>query len=172
MTSPPRAHSRHSRSRQIDRMDQPRDSCARSSAPAQGDMVSPPARLFGVRPTKEETSSGPGSIFRVRRCNKKQSSQRGVDRRWHTDVSLVVDDDDDVGDLLSRPYIATPVPLFIPRPVYRHNVPRLVFVSASSPDVAHFLREAQFIMRHQTFNSGNYRGSIVSLRFVPLLHLA
>lgn len=36
-----------------------------------------------LRLTKEETSCGSGSIFRVRRCNKKQSSQRGVDRRWH-----------------------------------------------------------------------------------------
>lgn len=38
---------------------------------------------LSLRLTKEETSCGSGSIFRVRRCNKKQSSQRGVDRRWH-----------------------------------------------------------------------------------------
>lgn len=38
---------------------------------------------LSLRLTKEETSCDFGSIFRVRRCNKKQSSQRGVDRRWH-----------------------------------------------------------------------------------------
>lgn len=38
---------------------------------------------LSLRLTKEKTSCGSGSIFRVRRCNKKQSSQRGVDRQWH-----------------------------------------------------------------------------------------
>lgn len=60
------------------------------------------------RPMKEETSCGSGSIFRVRWCNKKQSSQRGVDRRWRGRPRLVRRVDDQ--PLSPR----SPVSLFIP----------------------------------------------------------
>jgi len=104
-------------SRQIDRMDRTRDCDARY-----GVRLPRPPSSRGIlrrvpRPVsrggREKTSCGPGSIFRVRRCNKKQSSQRGVDRRWRP--RRVVD------DRLSRPYLA-PVSLFIPRVrLYRHD---------------------------------------------------
>lgn len=93
--------SRFSR-RQIDRMDWTQDSgaytrshprLARSSLP----RLSP-------RPMKEETSCGSGSIFRVRWCNKKQSSQRGVDRRWRGRPRLVRWVDNRLS-ALSRPFL-------------------------------------------------------------------
>lgn len=67
---------------------------------------------------REETCCGPGSIFRVRRCNKKQSSQRGVDRRWQRRPRLVRRSR---RSPLSLGPIAS-VSLFIPRVrFYRHD---------------------------------------------------
>lgn len=89
-------------------MDWTQDSSAYSSAPASRD---PLLRVCpSPRPIKEETSCGSGSIFRVRWCNKKQSSQRGVDRRWRGRPRLVRR----VDDRLSALDRATPVSLFIP----------------------------------------------------------
>lgn len=84
-------------------------------------------RLAGIlsfasfSPPGERGNCDSGSIFRVRRCNKKQSSQRGVDRRWHGRPRRACR----VGDRLSALSRATPVSLFIPSPfafsVYRHD---------------------------------------------------
>lgn len=108
VTSPPRSHSRHTvalgRSTGWTGRGIPAGARARACArPPPRGTSSFLARLSDVRPTKEETSSG--SIFRVRRCNKKQSSQRGVDRRWHG-LPRLVRRLRHVDDRLSRPYIA------------------------------------------------------------------
>lgn len=143
-----------------DRPDGPRtrDSGAHSPAPAR-DI--PPPSLFTaqrVSPTftRRKRKLPPGRSFGCGGAIK-NSPVSGAWIADGTDVSLV-DDDDDAGDLdLSRPYIATPVSLFIPRGsrarfIVTTRRSRLVFVSASSPDVAcFFLRDARFIMRHRSF---------------------
>lgn len=104
---------------------------SRSSAPP----LLPVAPCPSSRPRRRKRGNflrGPGSIFRVRRCNKKQSSQRGVDRRWHRRPRLVVDDrlsavSRDRFFIYSWPDRRS---LF-----YRHDLPRLVFVSAGLPIV-------------------------------------
>jgi len=73
------------------------------------------------RTTKEETSCGSGSIFRVRRCNKKQSSQRGVDIADGTDGHVAFVE----STIASQPYCTTPRPflyLFLRRLRFRFIV--------------------------------------------------
>lgn len=99
----------------IERMDRTRD----FRRPADGRfprLAESSLSRLSLRLTKEETSCDSGSIFRVRRCNKKQSSQRGVDRRWHGRPRRACR----VGDRLSA---LLQVSLFIPLPfsVYRHD---------------------------------------------------
>lgn len=71
---------------------------------------------------KEETSCGSGSIFRVRWCNKKQSSQRGVDRRWRGRPRLVHRVDDRLSQPLSRDARFFIYPSLFAFAVYRHNL--------------------------------------------------
>lgn len=73
------------------------------------------------RTAKEETSCGSGSIFRVRRCNKKQSSQRGVDIADGTDGHVAFVE----STIASQPYCTTPRPflyLFLRRLRFRFIV--------------------------------------------------